>query len=192
MSSTSTAPYDSMTPEQRQAHDTDQKEKERQEQAALPYSWSQELGIVTVTVSLPKGTRGRDVNVVLEKRRLKVQLKSAPEPILDGELFNDISKDDSSWTIRQIIRGDAHLHTPQWWPHVLTHHPKIDTTKIQPDNSKLSDLDGDMRTMVEKMMFDNQQKAMGKPTSDEMKKAEMLQKFKKMHPEMDFSQAKFS
>ena len=29
-----------------------------------------------------------------------MQLKSSPEPLLDGELFNDISKDDSSWTIR--------------------------------------------------------------------------------------------
>lgn len=113
-----------------------------------------------------------------------------------GDLAHPISVDDSAWTLETTPTGkEISIHLAKapgsyWWAHIITSAPKIDTTKITPENSKLSELDGETRGMVEKMMYDQEMKRQGKPTSDETKKNELLQKFMKEHPEMDFSNAK--
>ncbi|KAI0936435.1 hypothetical protein AcV5_004580 [Taiwanofungus camphoratus] len=186
--------YDKLSKEEREARDKADRAREVAEQAALPYTWRQELGEVDIVVPVPKGTRGRDLNVVIQKKRLSVGLKGK-EAIMGGELCKEIKVEESTWMLEDQQAVHIHiekLNKQQWWENVLTHHPKIDTTKIQPENSKLSDLDGETRGMVEKMMFDNQQKQMGKPTSDELKKMEALKNFQAAHPELDFSNAKIS
>ncbi|KAF2476549.1 CS-domain-containing protein [Lindgomyces ingoldianus] len=186
---------DSPTPEEREKADAELKAKEAAEQAALPYRWTQTIKDVDVTIPIDLKYKGRDLDVKLSKTGLRVAIKGQ-DPIIDGTLPHPIHVDESTWTLETIPSGkeiSVHLdkvNQMEWWAHVITSAPKIDTSKIQPENSKLGDLDGETRTMVEKMMFDQRQKEMGKPTSDEQKKLDLLEQFKKQHPEMDFSNVK--
>jgi len=41
-----------------------------------------------------------------------------------------------------------------WWDCAIKGDPKIDTQKINPETSNISDLDSDLKPTVEKMMFD--------------------------------------
>ena len=131
---------------------------------ALPYKWTQELGDVDVVVPVPVGTRGKDLAIVIQKKKLSVGLKGQ-DKILDGELCQEIKVEDSTWTVgkypydtrrchpinlplddsRSVLIHLEKLNKERWWENVLTHHPKIDTRKIEPPNGKLSDLDGETR-----------------------------------------------
>ncbi|KAI6354058.1 hypothetical protein MCOR25_008766 [Pyricularia grisea] len=175
--------------------------KEAAEQAALPYKWAQTIGDIDITIKLAEGSekyKGKDLKVEIKKQHLTAGVKGS-DPIIDGDLPHAVRVDESTWTLTTNPDGtkniEVHLdkvNKMEWWPHVVTDAPKIDVTKINPENSKLSDLDGETRGMVEKMMYDQRQKELGKPSSEEQKKLDLLAKFQKEHPEMDFSNAKIN
>ena len=148
------------------------------------YTWTQILSEVVVTVPVPQNTRGKDLNAVMSLKHLKVGLRSSASsnepPIIDAPLTKSIIVDDSFWTVEdncRLVLNLQKLNTIEWWSSVCIGHAKINVRDIQPENSSLSDLDGDTRQTVEKMMFDQRQKAMGSPSIDEQSKLDILEKF---------------
>lgn len=162
---------------------------------AEKYVWMQTLDDLEVRVAVPPGTKSKQVDVSFTKTKFSLSVKNGDDSVeVSGDFHAPIAPDDCYWTLEDNAYVSVFLQKlkgMEWWPNVLVGDPKIDTKKVLPENSRLDDLDGETRQTVEKMMYDQRQKALGLPTADEQKKHDALKQFMAAHPEMDFSQTKF-
>jgi HSP20 family molecular chaperone IbpA len=75
--------------------------KDEQSQKDLPYTWKQTLQDVDVTVPVPSGTKSKQLNIQILKKKLVVGIKGEA-PIIDGELCQSVKLEDSTWLLGKL------------------------------------------------------------------------------------------
>merc|ERR1712051_1014059 len=76
--------------------------------------------------------------------------------------------DDSRHIILSLEKGRE-----TWWKCVLQGDQEIDNTKVESTRS-MDEYDGETQGAIRKIMFDQNQKVQGKPTSDQIRTADMM------------------
>lgn len=124
------------------------------------YYWTQTVNEATVYVDVPPGTRSRDVECVIQPRRLKLRVRGAGaatggackaagegrdalgrdskgderdgDLIFDGELPSAVSREDSMWSLNDgtTVVISFEKTTKSWWKSVVEGDPEIDTSKV--------------------------------------------------------------
>jgi len=123
-------------------------------------------------VDVPNGTRGRQVQVTILSKSLKVVVMG--KEVLSGDLVGAIIVDDSTWemsdgkvviTLQKAEEG--------WWDRVITQHEPVDTSKFDLQKDMISDMTdsqhGSMRSMVARMFGDHDPTPGKAPTLDPLK-----------------------
>ena len=154
------------------------------------YSWEQTLHDVTIVAPVPAGTRARDVVCVISKTHLSLKLRGAEKPIIDGEfpcdarnnqtVWEKVRADESYWNVGEVdgvLAVTVYLEKDReaWWKSAIEGDAGIDTTKVDSTRS-MYEYDDETQGAIRKIMFDQEQKRKGLPTSDELKNEDMLRK----------------
>jgi hypothetical protein len=70
---------------ERERENQERRAREDAEQAQLPYKWTQTIRDVDVTAPIPANLKGRDMDVVLTKNKIRVAIKGQ-EPLIEVRL----------------------------------------------------------------------------------------------------------
>ncbi|XP_055388950.1 nudC domain-containing protein 3-like [Condylostylus longicornis] len=141
------------------------------------YWWSQTLGEATVELVLPEAIQNvkENIKVKLERSRINVMYRDAV--LLEGEFYEPIQLDGSMWVVEDQSRLIVTLEKGRenWWGSILKGEKEIDLTKVE-SVKKIAEFDEETQAAIHKVMWDQEQKAQGLRTSEEMKTDELLKK----------------
>ncbi|XP_018307592.1 nudC domain-containing protein 3 isoform X2 [Mycetomoellerius zeteki] len=143
------------------------------------YTWSQTLNDLDVIVKIPKHIKASKDTVKVDINSNEIKIDGKPsvsstnskwENIFNGKFSFKIRRDESIWSIEAGKQISIHLEKAmeRWWEALIVDEPKIDLNKI--DCSKhFNDMAPEEQMKVQELMWNQQQKILGKPTSEQIK-----------------------
>ena len=127
---------------------------------------------VLLYVTVPDGTRGRQVQVTFSTKRLKVV--ALGKELLAGELVAPVVSDECTWEMsdgRLLITLEK--QEEGWWDRIVLTDEPLDTTTFDQEPFKLGEMDdlqhSSMRSMVARMMGGDDPTEGKAPTLDPLK-----------------------
>ena len=139
------------------------------------YNWSQGVGDVTIQFALKQKINKKMLKVDMTVNHLKIEIKGMDKPLIDADFCEKIIPDDSNWSIEdgQSIIFFLEKATEIIWKSAFKGGKEIDTKTV--DNSKrIEEFDSETQAALNKIVYEQNRKRNGLPTTEEEKKLEAL------------------
>ena len=139
------------------------------------YNWSQGVNDVTIQFKLPHPISKKMINVDMNNSHLKVIIKDINQPLIDSDFCEKIKSDDSNWTIEDGQQLIFYLEKAKEtiWKSAFIGGKEIDTKTV--DNSKkIDEFDSETQAALNKIIYEQNRKRNGLPTTEEEKKLNAL------------------
>eukprot|EP00405_Crypthecodinium_cohnii_P037740 CAMPEP_0206536264 /NCGR_PEP_ID=MMETSP0325_2-20121206/6649_1 /ASSEMBLY_ACC=CAM_ASM_000347 /TAXON_ID=2866 /ORGANISM="Crypthecodinium cohnii, Strain Seligo" /LENGTH=334 /DNA_ID=CAMNT_0054033449 /DNA_START=53 /DNA_END=1053 /DNA_ORIENTATION=+ len=136
------------------------------------YHWSQSIRDVTLEIEVEE-CRAKELQVNITATRLSVKCKG--QTILEGKLYEKVNTEETIWHLedRKQVIITLEKQRGTWWKCVLEGDQEIDTTKVE-STRRMDEYDGETQGAIRKIMFDQNQKLKGAPTSDQIRTADVM------------------
>jgi len=139
------------------------------------YNWSQGVGDVTIQFALKEKINKKMLKVDMTVNHLKIEIKGMDKPLIDDDFCEKIIPDDSNWSLEdgQSIIFFLEKATEIIWKSAFKGGKEIDTKTV--DNSKrIDEFDSETQAALNKIVYEQNRKRNGLPTTEEEKKLEAL------------------
>ncbi|XP_060521608.1 uncharacterized protein LOC132699115 isoform X2 [Cylas formicarius] len=138
------------------------------------YCWSQTIADIDISIKVAQNMKAKDITVSVLTSHISVEVNNIL--ILRGDLCHNVKHKEAIWSLDKR-KLQIHLDKCQqiWWDCLLITEEKIDLTNI--DCSRpFEDLSDEAQAKIEELEWNQRQKELGLPTSDDLAKQELLRK----------------